>query len=101
MTAINLAADIPNAIVTLEQLDAWVGLTIARINPSLAVLEAENYAQFVAQSGIFSAADNSNRLLVRTSLKLDPNYISDRSKKLWMFVEEFSNVAIPAAFKVN
>jgi hypothetical protein len=101
MTAINLAGDVPNAIVTLEQLNAWCGLTIARINPSLATLEAENYAQFVAQSGIFSSADNTNRLLIRTSLALDPNYISDRSKKLWMFVNEFSNVAIPAAFKAN
>ena len=101
MTAINLATDIPNAIVTLEQLNAWSNLTLARINPTLAVLESENYSQFVMQSGIFSAADNSNRLVGRASFELDMNYISDRSKKLWMFVNEFSNVQIPAAFKVN
>ncbi len=101
MTVINLATDIPNAIVTLEQLHAWSGLTLARINPSLAILEAENFAQYVMQSGIFSAADNSNRLLTRASLELDMNYISDRSKKLWMFANEFSNVSIPAAFKAN
>ncbi len=101
MTTINLATDIPNAIVTLEQLGAWVGLTTARINPTLAILEAENYNQFVMQSGIFSAADNSNRLVQRASYRLDMNYISDRTKKLWMFANEFSNVAIPDAFKVN
>jgi hypothetical protein len=101
VTTLNLTTDIPNAIVTLEQLHAWSGLTLARINPSLAILEAENFAQYVMQSGIFSAADNSNRLLTRASLSLDMNYISDRSKKLWMFVDEFSNVAIPAAFKAN
>jgi len=101
MTTINLATDIPNAIVTLEQLSAWSNLVLARINPTLAVLEAENYNQFVVQSGIFSAADNSNRLVGRTSLSLDMNYISDRSKKLWMFVHEFGNVQIPDAFKVN
>ena len=101
MTAINIATDIPNAIVTLEQLNAWSGLTLSRINPTLAILEAENYVQFVMQSGIFSAADNSNRLVQRSSYALDMNYISDRSKKLWMFANEFSNVAIPAAFKAN
>lgn len=53
------------------------------------------------QSGVFSAADNSNRLLTRASLALDMSYISDRSKKLWMFANEFSNVAIPDAFKAN
>lgn len=101
MTAINLALDVPNAIVTLEQLTAWCGLVTTRINPKLAILEAENFAQYVSQSGIFSAADNSSRLLVRNSLELDPNYVSDRSKKLWMFTKEFSNVAIPADFKAN
>jgi len=101
MTTINLATDIPNSIVTLEQLNAWTSLCLARINPTLAVLEAENYSQFVVQSGVFSAADNSNRLVGRTSLELDMNYISDRSKKLWMFVNEFGNVQIPAAFKAN
>jgi hypothetical protein len=101
MTAINLATDIPNAIVTLEQLHAWSGTLLKRLNPTLAVLEAENLAQFVMQDGIFSAADNSDRLLVRASLEIDPDYKSDRSKKLWMFAREFSNVAIPAAFKTN
>ena len=101
MTAINLTTDIPNSIVTLEQLHAWSGLTLNRINPTLAILEAENFAQYVVQAGIFSAADNSNRLLTRASLKLDPNYVSDRSKKLWMWTTEFSQVAIPDAFKAN
>ena len=101
MTTISLATDIPNSIVTLEQLHAWSGLTLDRINPSLAVLEAENLAQFVMQTGIFSAADNSNRLLIRSSFAVDPNFISDRTKKLWMFAKEFSNVAIPTAFKEN
>lgn len=101
MTTLNIALDIPPSIVTLEQLHAWSGLTLTRINPTLAILEAENFSQFVVQSGVFSAADNSNRLLTRASLKLDPNYVSDRSKKLWMFVDEYSNTAIPDAFKVN
>lgn len=101
MTAINLATDIPNAIATLEQLNAWSGITLDRINPSLAVLEAENLAQFVMQTGIFSAADNSNRLLIRSSLLMDPNFVSDRTKKLWMFAKEFSGVSIPQAFKEN
>ncbi|PSB20550.1 glucose-6-phosphate dehydrogenase [Phormidesmis priestleyi ULC007] len=101
MTAITIATDIPSSIVTLEQLHAWSGLTLDRINPSLAVLEAENLAQFVMQTGIFSAADNSNRLLVRSSFAIDPDFISNRTKKLWMFTKEFSGVSIPQAFKEN
>ena len=101
MTLINLANDIPNAIVTYEQLHAWSGLVLTRLNPTLSVLESDNFAQFVMQSGIFSAADNTSRLLIRSSIALQPDYVSDRSKKLWMFASEFSNIAVPASFKEN
>jgi hypothetical protein len=49
------------------------------------------------QNSIFTAADDTLRLLIRSSIELDPDYVSDRSKKLWMFAQEFENIAIPAA----
>ncbi|KAM3090541.1 hypothetical protein ACKFKF_34685 [Phormidesmis sp. 146-12] len=101
MTTINLATDIPNSIVTLEQLHAWTSLTLGVLNPTLAVLEAADRAEFVVQTGVYKVADNTNRLLTRASISLDPSFMSDRSKKLWMFAQEFSNIAIPAGFKDN
>lgn len=101
MSAINISTQIPNSIVTLEQHIAWAGLTLGRINPTAGVLEAQNRTESVVQTAIFTAADDTTRLLVRASLELDPAFMSNNSKKLWMFVREFSNVAIPAAFTQN
>lgn len=101
MTTLNISTDIPSNINTLERLQAWVGYTLSVINPTLAVLETPQSAQKVAQSQIFQASDNTNRLLVRSCLILPADYISDRTVKIWMKAEEFSNVAIPPAFKVN
>lgn len=42
MTTFN-PADMPPAIVTVEQVHAWSGLLLTRINPTLAILEAENF----------------------------------------------------------
>lgn len=101
MSAINIGTQIPNSIVTLEQLAAWCLLTLSRINPTLAVLESDVRSELAVQTGIFTAADESQRLLLRASIKLDPDYTSDRSKKLWMFAEELSNVQVPASFTTN
>lgn len=101
MTAINIATQIPNSIVTIEQLAAWSLLTLSRINPSLAILETDARAELAIQNGIFTAADETTRLLLRASIELDPAYLSDRSKKLWMFAKEFSQTQIPASFTTN
>lgn len=100
MTAITLA-NIPNAIVTLEQLVVWNALSLATVNPTLAILEQENLAQLAAQSAIFTAADNSIRMMIRCSIPLDPAFRYDRTKKLWLFANELSNVALPAAYLTN
>lgn len=91
----------PNSIVTVEQLHAWTGVLLARIYPNLAVLETDARSEAVVQTQIFTAADNSTRLLIRSSLNLDPSVFSDRSKKLWMFANEFGNVVIPSGFLSN
>lgn len=101
MTILVLGTDIPSNINTLERLHAWSGFALAFLNPTLAVLETPNSPQKVAQSQIFQATDNTNRLLVRATLVLPDDYVSDRTIKLWMRTLEFSNVALPAAFKVN
>lgn len=101
MSSLNLANQIPNSIVTLEQHAAWSILALARINPNLAVLETEARAELAVQTGIFRAADETTRLLLRASIELDPAFSSDTSKKLWMFAREFGQTQIPASFTTN
>lgn len=101
MSALNLSTQVPNSIVTVEQNFLWSALTLGRINPSLQYLETDTIAQYVIQNGIYTAADNSYRFLVRASIPLDPNFMTDKTKKLWMFANEFSSVQIPAAFTTN
>lgn len=101
MTVINLSTQVPSQIDLLERHLAWSALALDFLNPSIAVLETPDRAEKCAQTSIFQAADNTYRLLVRATLELDPAYVNDRSKKLWMFVKELNNVALPAGFTTN
>ena len=101
MSSLVISTSIPTNINTVETNLAWAGLLFATLNPTLTVLETVNNPQKVAQAQIFQAADNTYRLLIRATLPLDANFISDRTKKLWMFTQESSNTAIPAAYTAN
>lgn len=100
MTALTLA-NLPSSIATVEQLTAWCGLTLATINPTLAVLEAQDRAEVCAQINLFQAADGTSRLVVRASLPMDPALTYDRTKKLWLWTKDLSNTSIPAGFLAN
>lgn len=101
MTAINIATDIPTNINTLEKLAAWVGLALARCNPSLKILEYPNTEpQRAAEAVLIKADDNSYRLVVRLSLPIVDSY-SESTTKFWFNTTEFSNVALPSAYKTN
>lgn len=101
MTIISLSTQVPSNIDLLERHLAWSALALDFLNPTIAVLETADRAEKCAQTSIFQAADNTYRLLVRATLPLDASYTSDRSKKLWMFVQELNNVTIPAGFTSN
>lgn len=101
MTAINLSTDIPTNINTLEKLAAWVGLALARCNPSLKILEDPNApAQRAAQVVLIKADDGSNRLVVRLSVPIADGY-SESALKFWFNALPISDTALPAAFKAN
>lgn len=101
MTALVISTDIPSQINTLEKLAAWANLTLANINPSLAVIEGVGYTERAAQAGVFFvAADNKYRLLGRTSIQMSPDYLAGGAK-LWTYAQELSNTAIPTTFKAN
>lgn len=101
MTAINIATDIPTNINTLEKLAAWVGLALSRCNPSLKILEYPNFEpQRAAEATLIKADDNSYRLVVRLSLPIADNY-GESTQKFWFNTLDFSNVALPTAYKTN
>lgn len=101
MTALNIATDIPTNINTLEKLAAWVGLALARCNPSLKILESpDQFPQRAAEAVLIKADDNTHRLIVRLVLPMADDYASS-TKKSWEDINTFSDVALPAAFKTN
>lgn len=91
---------IPNQINTLERLMAWCGLTLGFINPTKAVVEAagEN-PERVIQSFVLRADDGTERLIIRASLPLDPNWRSQSTQAFWLNVTDLENVNIPAAYQ--
>lgn len=101
MSEIVISNQIPDQINTMERLVAWGGYALAFVNPTQGVLETPERAEKAAQAAIFQAADNTYRLLVRCCLPIDPTFVTDRTKKAWMHVNELSNVVIPAGFTSN
>jgi len=101
MTAI-APADIPtSATTTLEKLAAWVGLALARCNPTARLLEDPNtFPQRICEAVMVRADDNSLRLVIRVSLPIADGY-AENPAKFWNNINEIANVALPAAYKVN
>lgn len=102
MVALNLATGLPSNINTVERLHAWSTSVLQELNPTLVRLEIANQLpELVAQRLIFPAADGNTVMVARLSLPVDPSYGSDNTKKLWMFVNEITNQALPDRFKSN
>lgn len=102
MSAINLATLSQNLnIATLEELHVYTGFLLNRVNPTLQVLETPTQVQYACQFNIFQVADGTHRVLTRTSLAIDPDWTSDKTQKLWKFVNQLSDVQIPASFLSN
>lgn len=94
----NLNLDqIPNTIETVEELIAWAGLLLHRMNGSLKCLENPNFSDYVCQASNFMAEDKTERLVIRVNLQLKTDYASS-GRKFWKSVEEFSEITIPTEF---
>lgn len=87
------------AFNTVEQLTAYCGLLMARINPSIAFLETENTSIKACQVTIGRAADNTELLIVRVAIPLTANWDSDSTKPIWQAVGVVSDTAVPASYK--
>jgi hypothetical protein len=102
MSALTIGTDVPTNINSLEKMILWAALTGNNIASAVEVVEVVGeLPQSVAQVTISQAADDTYRASVRLSVKLDPAFMNDRTKKLWEFAQEWSSASIPAAFKAN
>ena len=102
MSTLTIGTDITTNINTLEKLAGWVILCSNNIDSGVEVVEeVGQLPQSVAQATVGQAADATYRLSGRYSIKLDPTFMSDRTKKLWEFAMDWSTASIPAAFKAN
>lgn len=100
MTAI-LLSEIPSNIDTLEKLHVWTSLALASVNPTKQILETENLTEFTCRYFVAIAYEGSTRLVDRTSIPINPAYLSDKSKKFWEFALPISDTALPTTFKSN
>lgn len=103
MSAINLTTLAQNLnITTVEQLHVYTGFLLNRLTPSLKFNEVANEAAIpVALFNIFTMPDGTQRIITRTSIAIKPEFLSDRSKKLWMFADELDTSTIPVGFLSN
>ena len=101
MTTIAIATDIPNNIVTLEQLAVWANKCLWQLYPAINATEGDNYTQRAIQSGEFYiAATNSIRHVGRQSLEMLPE-IQTGPLKDWMYAKELGTLPLTAAMKAN
>lgn len=102
MSALTLSTLSQNLnISTVEQLHVYTGMLLNRLNPTLQVLETQDGSVFAAQFNVFQISDGTQRIITRSSIEIDPSFASDRTKKLWMFAKELSNVQLPPGFLSN
>lgn len=90
-------SQIPSEIDTVEKLAAWCGLLLHRGNSSLKVMTSPGITDYVTQASIYTADDQTERLVVRLDIELQTAYAASGAK-IWTQVKPFSELAIPAAY---
>lgn len=91
---------IPTNIDTVEKLAAWALMLLYRANRTLQVMESPGALSFAVEISLFKDDGGKERMAARILLPLPDDYRT-QAVKTWNTVEEFSEVAIPAAFLSN
>jgi hypothetical protein len=96
MTAIT-SASIPTSIDTLERLLAWSALAGHDLNRGLFYKESDAPDGSVPyiSAGVVEAADNSDRLILRAAIEMDPAWRYEQTQGLWMYAKQWREVALP------
>lgn len=94
-------ADLPSNIVTVEEVNAWSSLVLAKTAGTILIQEIAGAPPELAASSnpfqiLAEASDYHHRLLSRTTLRMFPDWYS---RKLWKAVQELTTGTVPAEFK--
>lgn len=90
-------SQIPN-ITTAEQLAAYVGFLLARVNPTIKFLEAENLSVRAAQASIGKSAEGRELLIVRIAIPLKSDWETNTTVPMWQSVDVISDTAVPPSY---
>lgn len=102
MVTFNRANDLPTNIDTLEKQALWLGVTMRATYGTRSVVEVEGLLpERQAQLAFIEAPGGEVYATIRLTVKLDPLFVADKTKKLWEFAQEGTTSAIPAPYKVN
>lgn len=97
-----LQTDIPwSSVTTVERLNAWSSLVLQALDPTETVEELPGVTELVASSAPYWITVDPNdfhwRLASRSSLRIAPAWT--RTGKIWVHVQEITQLPIPAEFK--
>lgn len=91
-------SNLPASVDTLEKLLVWAGAAFHKLNRTTTAVEGTGTPARIAQFGVFTVeSNNTDRVIMRQSLVLDPDYAIDNSP-IWENVQQISSEAIPAEF---
>jgi hypothetical protein len=99
MTAFNKTTDLPATVDTVEKLASWALLLLYRLHKNDSYSETPDTGMvplITLQQGL--ADDETERLIFRTSLQLNPDWQTNAAK-LWTQTQAFANATIPESFK--
>jgi hypothetical protein len=89
-----------SAQARLESLAVWSIMALNRINPSNSVLEQKGdiIATSTCQFSIFTDDNNQERIVVRLSVPVNPEWKTNNTDRVWGFVGDISTTTINNGF---
>lgn len=101
MTALNISADIPPDIDTLEKLHVWTCQALSYLYKSETVQESSNRLSRVVDAAPFEVTTDTpvqTRLITRTTIAIAPEWQTGAGG-MWNYAEEIGVENLPEAFK--
>lgn len=102
MTAVNQATQIPDAIVTLEQIALWAMVGLNQLNNAKQFQLADNQPlQPVIAASHFNDNAGQRRIGFVVYFPVDPAYDFDKTVKLWQRALEITTATLPTGFTTD
>lgn len=93
-----IPANIPTSVNTVEKLNTWTAMILNQLYATQTAIEGDGLPQRVAQYGLYNVAnDNSVRVLLRTSFKIENNFGSS-GQKVYTLVDDLGTDPIPTEY---